>query len=97
MSSNAKALSAGCAAVKTSTTLERCVDQRYENQQVINRISNRLVSMLERLRGTGPGVVEGDCRPSADGILYGHLYALETQGEDLGRIEADLEELEHLL
>lgn len=76
--------------------MERCVDQRYENQQVVNRISSRLVSMLERLRGTGPGT-DGEGRPCVDGILYVHLHDLETQGEDLGRIEADLEELERLL
>lgn len=96
MSPNAKVIGPGCTAVKTSTILERCVDQRQENQQVVNRISNRLVNMLERLRGAGPGT-EGEGRPCADGMLYGHLYALETQGEDLGRIEADLEELERLL
>lgn len=81
-----------------ATTLETCRNQAMQNMYSINEIGNRVVALLERLRGpeplTGTGA-DGDTEPR--GMLVVHLDQLELEAQRLGEIQSDLALLESLL
>lgn len=80
----------------TDTMLERCMDQQGQNAAIVSRISDRVHSLLARLRGATPmGCGEG--MEEAEGMICVHLRNLQSENVDLGRLEADIEELELLL
>jgi len=81
---------------RQETMLERCMDQQGHNAAIVSRISDRVHSLLARLRGATP-MGCGESMDEAEGMVCVHLRNLQSENVDLGRLEADIVELENLL
>lgn len=79
--------------------LEQCANTAADNIEATNNIGNRLVLLLERLRGSEPrGEVGDDSKASPSrGRLNDHLDDLQWQQQRLIDIQNDLSLLESLL
>lgn len=84
-------------AIKEQSVLDRCIDIQQQNQMVINQASGCIENILNRLRGEP----QEDTMASDAGSPVGRLLWLEEdlnrESQSLGRMLADLQELDRLL
>ena len=80
-----------------ATTLQSCIDAQHENHALIRAITCKVSRLLYRLRGPSPESCLADAGTEENGLLIDHLESLNSESVDVGRLLADVVELEGLL